>query len=124
MRKVLPGFLLILGNCMYILFSFAFFRQGVLLLFPAAFVFQTLLSLANYYMTRRKRTLFFFDCLLVVTVVVSGWLDTWLYTSFVSNDDVSYSVGMFGVYAGVFYVLLLSLFFLQCRISTEKSKNK
>lgn len=59
-------------------------------------------------------------------VILAHFVQTYLYTTRVSNDPMSYAIGMWGAEAGVVYVFLLSLVFFiaHWRKSRANSQNK
>ena len=113
MSKAVKIVLLRSGYCLYPLAAAIGYQSGVAL-FPVAFCFQTLLSMANFRFFEKKCFLLLFDALLVGDVILSHYIQTYLYTTRVSNDPMSYAIGMWGAEAGVVYVFLLSLVFLSC----------
>lgn len=94
--------------CLYPLLSVLCFRMGALFLFPVWFCLQTFLSIANYYMVKKKRCLLLLDIVLALTVIASGYISTYLYTSRVSDDGMSYAIGMLGAVTGALYVMILA----------------
>ena len=110
MPKTIKIILLVIGYCLYPLAAVIGYKSGVAL-FPVAFCFQTLLSMANFRFFERKCFLLLFDALLVGDVILAHFAQTYLYTTRVSNDPMSYAIGMWGAEAGVVYVFFLSLVF-------------
>jgi hypothetical protein len=125
MPKAIKIILLVIGYCLYPLAAVIGYKSGVAL-FPVAFCFQTLLSMANFRFFEKKRFLLLFDALLVGDVILAHFVQTYLYTTRVSDDPMSYAIGMWGAEAGVVYVLLLSLVFFiaHWRKSRANSQNK
>ena len=125
MPKAIKIILLVIGYCLYPLAAVIGYKSGVAL-FPVAFCFQTLLSMANFRFFEKKCFLLLFDALLVGDVILAHFVQTYLYTTRVSNDPMSYSIGMWGAEAGVVYVFLLSLVFFiaHWRKSRANSQNK
>ena len=107
MLKAIKIILLVIGYCLYPLAAVIGYKSGVAL-FPVAFCFQTLLAMANFRFLEKKRFLLLFDALLVGDVILAHFVQTYLYTTRVSNDPMSYAIGMLGAVTGALYVMILA----------------